>query len=88
MQDCFKKYFWDGTTGWSETYILRRILEAASFLNLNHYPFDKVKRHFDEIDISKLRTGDKRKVFLRKLTPYISDSNNWEEAINKMTKPA
>lgn len=57
MQDRFKKYFWDGTTGWSEAYILRRILEAASFPDLIHYPFDKVKRHFDEIDIGKLRTG-------------------------------
>jgi hypothetical protein len=81
MHDRFRKYFWDGDTNWSPTFILKRILEYASFPDLIKYPFDEVKQHLPSINLHQLRTGETRKQYLITLAPYIPNAQSWEEAI-------
>ncbi len=85
MHDPLKKYFWDGTENLSEGFKLRRIIEYASFPDLIRYPPDKLKIYLDSIDVDSLRTSDKRKRFIRLISPYIAESETWEEIIFKMT---
>ncbi|VEN74926.1 conserved hypothetical protein [Candidatus Desulfarcum epimagneticum] len=79
------KYFWDGQTHLTEPFRLRRIIEYASFPDLLLYPFDDLKRNISSIDIEKLRTSEKRKEFIKILRPFIHSSDDWEEAVMKMT---
>ena len=84
MQERYNKYFWDGIGGWNDEYIVRRILERASFPDLIGFPFGEVKSQIDRIDINKLWTSDTRKRFLLHLQPHIHTCNNWKETIEKM----
>ncbi|MBI4648771.1 MAG: hypothetical protein HY738_19830 [Bacteroidia bacterium] len=84
MQRRYHKYFWDSKDGWSDCYILPRIIESASFPDLISYPFDEVKKYIDKIPLHKLWTGEKRKHFMIVLKPYIHISTSWEEAIQKL----
>ena len=88
MHERYKKYFWDGKTGWSDDFILRRIIEYASFPDLIKYPFEEVKKYIDAIPLNKLWTGEKRKKFMQYIKPYVHQSNSWDEAIHKMLEPA
>jgi hypothetical protein len=54
MQKQYAKYFWDEKTGWSDAFILRRIIEYANFEDLIQYPFEQVKKHIDKIPLNKL----------------------------------
>jgi len=78
------KYFWDGQSNLSEPFILRRIIEYASFPDLLLYPFEQLKCHMSSIQIDRLRTSEKRKEFFRLLCPYIDHSDTWDEAVMKM----
>jgi len=78
------KYFWDGRSNLSEPFVLRRIIEYASFPDLLCYPFDKLKAHISSINMDSLRTSEKRKVFMEILLPYIPRANNWDEAVMNM----
>lgn len=49
-----------------------------------NFPFAKVKQNIDKINIEKLRTSEKRILFIKKLKPYIKFSESWEEAIEKL----
>ena len=84
MLERFKKYFWDGETNISEEYRLRRIIEYASFPDLISYPFDKFKMYARFIDPDKMRTSDKRKMFIKKILPFVSSTATWDEVILKM----
>jgi len=88
MHERYNKYFWDGKEGWSPDYQLRRIIEYASFPDLIKYPFEEVKLHIDKINLDKLWTGNKRKMLMIYLKPYIKHSDSWEEAIKKMMDDA
>jgi hypothetical protein len=81
MQKRFHKYFWDGLENWSPEFILRRIIEYASFPDLINYPFEEVKENLFKIPLQRLRTGELRKEFIIRLAPFVKDSNTWEEAI-------
>ncbi len=83
MQKILDKYFWDGKHNLSESFILKRILEYAHFLDLLRSPYDLLKDHIDEIDIDKLRTSPKRILFIKMIFPHIKTSTGWEEAIDK-----
>lgn len=87
MQERFKKYFWEGDTGWSDSFKLRRIIEVASFPDLINYPFEGVKKHLPGIDLDKLWTGPKRKEFMKRVAVHVPNSNSWEEAIDKTVQP-
>ena len=78
------KYFWDGQSNISDSFILRRIIEYASFPDLLLYPFDLFKNHISLIHIEGLRTCEKRKEFIKLLLPYIEHSETWDEAVMKM----
>jgi len=80
------KYFWDGQTNLSESFILRRIIEYASFPDLLLYPFDRLKNNISSINIDRLRTSEKRKEFIKLLSPYIELSETWDEAVMKMVR--
>lgn len=84
MQERFNKYFWDSAGGWNNEYIVRRILERASFADLIGFPYNEVKSQIDKIDINKLWTSETRKHFLIHLKPHIKSCNLWEEAIEKL----
>ena len=84
MQERFRKYFWDGKEGWSEEGELRRILEYASFEDMIHYPFEKLKAHISKLNLPKLWTAEYRKEYLQNIVPFIANSNSWEEAHMKM----
>ena len=78
------KYFWDGQANLSEFFILRRLIEYASFPDLLLYPFDRLKSNISSINIDRLRTSEKRKEFMRLLFPYIGTSRTCDEAVMKM----
>ncbi len=84
MQKRFIKYFWDGAENISEEFKLKRIIEYASFPDLINYSFDSIKMYIDKIDVDKLHTDWKRKVFLGKLTMIIRNCRNWNEVFEKM----
>ncbi len=50
------KYFWDGASGMSEEFKLKRMLEYASFPDLLSYPLENLKKYISVIDVDKLRT--------------------------------
>ena len=88
MQKKYDKYFWDGKSGWSDSFILQRIIEYATFEDLVQYPYNEVKMHINALQLDKIRTGSRRKQFIIYLKPYILVSNSWEEAIEKMLDDA
>lgn len=81
----FKRYFWDHTENASGPFKLRRLIEYASFPDLIHIPFDFIKENIDKIDISRLRTSEKRIQFMQRIKKFVPDSTTWDEAIYKMT---
>ena len=84
MLEIHKKYFWDGTGNISPEFILRRIIEYASFADLLKYPFEGVKEYIHFLNVDKFRTGEKRKQLIKELLPYIDNSYSWEEAFEKL----
>jgi len=88
MQERYSKYFWDGKTGWSDTFILQRVIESASFEDLIMYPFDEVKINMTKIRLQKIRTAESRKMFIQLIAAFINTSNSWEEAIDQMISDA
>ncbi len=80
------KYFWDGKQNISGEYKLKRILEYASFHDLIAYPVCELKRYLYAINIDKLRTSQKRKTFIKLIMPFVSQSQSWDEIINRMIK--
>lgn len=78
-----KKYFWDYTENASEIFKLARLLEYASFPDLIALPFDFFKKYIFDIQIEKLRTTEKRKMFIEQIKKYAAVSDNWETAIKK-----
>lgn len=84
MQKNMDKYFWDGDSQLSEEYKLRRILEYASFPDLISYPVKDLREHLPGIHIDDLRTSGKRKQFIKLIMPFLSESDNWDDVINKL----
>ena len=87
MHEALNKYFWDGKENISEKYKLRRIIEYASFPDLLKYPFDDVKKYLPDLNIDKLRTGEKRKNFIKIILPHLSDFDSWEDIIWGIVAP-
>ncbi len=81
MQNLENKYFWDHTGNAGEVFKLRRLFEYASFPDLIKIPFDRVKSNINAIDLSKLRTTEKRIKFLMLIQKSAPFCNTWEEAI-------
>ena len=86
MQKSMDKYFWDGKQNISGEYKLKRILEYASFPDLIAYPVRELKKYLHAIDIDKLRTSQKRKTFIKLIMPFVSQSQSWDDIINRMIK--
>ena len=84
MQKNLKKYFWDGDQNISEEYKLRRILEYASFPDLITYPVEDLKKYLPAINIDRLRTGEKRKEFMKLILPFLSDSKCWDDIFDRL----
>ena len=84
MQDRFAKYFWDGDSNLSDKFKLRRILEYASFPDLIAYSFEEMKKILPDMNIDQMRTSEKRKGFLKIITPFLADANNWDELFDNL----
>ncbi|MFH1562077.1 MAG: hypothetical protein ABIF11_01470 [Nitrospirota bacterium] len=84
MRKSMDKYFWDGNLNISEDYKLKRILEYASFPDLIVYPIAELKKYLPSINIDKLRTSQKRKTFIKLIIPLISESQSWDDIINRI----
>lgn len=84
MQEILNKYFWDGNANLSNKFIIKRIIEYASFPDMIKLSFMMVRDNIDLIDLNMLRTSSKRIEFIKKLKPFMVDSITWEEAIVKM----
>lgn len=80
------KYFWDGNLNISGDYKLKRILEYASFPDLIAYPVAELKKYLPAINIDRLRTSRKRKTFIKLIMPFVSQSQGWDDIINRMIK--
>ena len=86
MLKSLNKYFWDGDINLSEEYKLKRILEYASFPDLITYPVEDLKKYLPTINIDGLRTTEKRKKFIKLIMPFLSDSQTWDDIINRLIK--
>lgn len=86
MQKSMDKYFWDGKQNISGEHKLKRILEYASFSDLITYPVRELKKYLYAIDIDKLRTSQKRKTFIKLIMPFVSQSQSWDDIINRIIK--
>lgn len=84
MQNRFAKYFWDGDKNLSGEFMLVRILEYASFPDMIVYPFEDIKKYLPALNIDRMRTSEKRKEFLKLITPFLADVNNWDELFNRL----
>jgi len=78
------KYFWDGEQNMSGEFKLKRILEYASFPDLIHFPISEMKEYLPTLDIDKLRTGQKRKDFIKLIKPYVDRFQNWDEIFEEI----
>jgi hypothetical protein len=93
--DKLDRYFWDchppgGASAFASQYIsaafkLKRLFEYASFPDLIKIPFDYVKTHIHQVDLTTLRTSRTRIAFLIKLQEVLPQSETWDEAIFKIT---
>jgi len=88
MRKRINKYFWDGNINISGEYKLKRILEYASFPDLIAYPVEELKKYLPSINIDKLRSSQKRKTFIKLIMPLISESQSWDDIINRLVKNA
>ena len=61
------KYFWDQTLNASTHFKTKRLLEYASFPDLLKVPFEQIRKEIPLMDLEKLRTGEKRIAFLKKI---------------------
>lgn len=86
MRKNISKYFWDGDVHISEAYKLKRILEYASFPDLIAYPVEDLKKYLPAIHIDGLRTSEKRKAFITLIMPFLSDTQTWDDIINRLIK--
>ena len=80
----FDKYFWDGNENLSGEFKLKRILEYASFPDLIHFPVSEMKEYLPKLDIDKLRTGQKRKDFIKLIKPYVDKFQSWDEIFKEI----
>jgi hypothetical protein len=81
MQNVDNRYFWDGRQNLSDEFVIRRILEYAAFPELLKLPFDQLKTYLLHHDPDRLRTSEKRKQFLKVISPYLKASNSLEDAV-------
>lgn len=86
MRKELKKYFWDGLDNISQKFILKRILEYASFPDMIKLDYDILSENIGNINLDRLRTDIKRILFIKTLLPYIPESSSWEECIEKMLR--
>lgn len=86
MRKSMDKYFWDGNVNISGEYKLKRILEYASFPDLIAYPIEDMEKYLPTINIDGLRTSQKRKTFIKLIMPLISESQNWDDIVNRLIK--
>lgn len=75
------RYFWDQTIDSSIRFKIERLLEYASFPDLLKIPFELLKKEIGHIDLERLRTGEKRISFLKRLKDSVSSVDTWDEAI-------
>lgn len=80
MHEQFSKYFWDGgCENCSGMFMLRRIIEYASFPDLIRYPFEEFRKYLDDIDLQRLRTSRSRIEFMEYVAEKKDMVDSWEE---------
>jgi hypothetical protein len=48
------------------------------------YPFEEMKRLLPDMNIERMRTSEKRKGFLKLITPFLADATNWDELFDNL----
>jgi len=86
MGDIVDKYLWDGQRDVSRPFVLRRMLEYASFADLLKLPFAELKPYLLEVDLARLRCDGKRKRFIEAIRPYLTAAESWEEAVGRLVR--
>jgi len=80
----YDKYFWDRKDYCSDGFVVRRILEYASFPDLICFPFSTLKKELARIELGRLRTGKRRRDFMFLVRPHVANSNSWEDVVHKL----
>lgn len=80
------KYLWDGKENMSDNFLIRRMIEYASFSDLIMLPTLQVYNFISNFNISRLRCDEKRKIYLIRILPFLKDTDDWQQATLKMIK--
>jgi len=80
------KYLWDGKENLSDDFLIRRMIEYASFLELIRLPTSDVYHFLKKYGTKRLRCDETRKIYLERLMPYLLDNKDWKEATLQMIK--
>lgn len=84
MQKEINKYFWDSDSRtFSGAFQLQRFLEYASFPDLFKIDFSLIKNNIARINLESNRIPHARRLLLKKILPYIAESESLDEAVRK-----
>lgn len=78
------KYLWDGKENLSDDFLIRRMIEYASFPELIKIPARLVYRFLTKNGFSRLRCDNTRKKYLELILPYIKETDDWQTATISM----
>jgi len=78
------KYLWDGKENMSDSFLIRRMIEYASFSDLIKMPTDAVCDFMSKFNTDRLRCDEKRKIFLVKILPFLQETGDWQLGTLKM----
>ena len=80
------KYLWDGKENLSDDFLIRRMIEYASFPELIKIPARQVYDFLSKNGFDRLRCDGTRKKYLQFIMPYIRNTDSWKEATLEMIK--
>jgi hypothetical protein len=80
------KYLWDGKENLSDDFLIRRMIEYASFPELIKIPARQVYDFLSRNGFDRLRCDDVRKKYLQYIMPFIKNTDDWHEATLQMIR--
>ncbi len=80
------KYLWDGKENLSDDFLIRRMIEYASFPELINVPAGLVYKFLSKNGFKRLHCDETRKKYLELIMPYIKDTDDWKTATLNMIR--
>jgi len=80
------KYLWDGKENLSDDFLIRRMIEYASFPELIKLPAGIVYEFLSKNGFKRLRCDETRKKYLEYIMPYIKETDDWQTATLRMIR--